>query len=103
MNSFSDTIRELVELIRTYAKQELVDPLRGLPLYLGFGLAGAIACVLGAGLVLLGVLRALQTELIEGKASDGTSVAPYFIVTAVAAVLIVILARRINRQFGRPA
>jgi hypothetical protein len=56
------TIRELRELVVEYAKQETVEPLKGLARYVGYGIAGAL--LLGTGVVFLaiGALRALQEE-----------------------------------------
>ena len=54
--------RELWELVVAYAKQETVDPVRNLGRFVAFGVAGSL--VLGIGLVVLviAVLRVLQTE-----------------------------------------
>jgi hypothetical protein len=103
VRSFPEAVRELWELLRAYALQELYAPLKGLPLYLGLGLAGALTTVLGAGLLLLGVLRLLQTEAIEAKPDGGTSALPYLIVSAASFLAIALLARRINRQFREPS
>jgi hypothetical protein len=70
---------ELWDLVRAYAKQETVEPLKGLGRFIAFGLAGSV--VIGVGLVLLalGALRALQTE--TGSTFHGNwSWAPYLIV-----------------------
>jgi hypothetical protein len=55
-------ISELWQLVLAYFKQETVEPVRNLGRFVLFGVAGSI--VLGFGLVLLvlAVLRALQTE-----------------------------------------
>jgi hypothetical protein len=103
VRSFPDSIRELWELLRAYALQELYTPLKGLPLYLALGLVGAFTTVLGAGLVLLGGLRLLQTEVMEARSDGGSSAAPYFIVAFGAFFAMFILARRINRQFREPS
>lgn len=90
----TDTIAELKEMVVAYAKQETIEPLKGLGRYLGYGLGGSILVALG--LVLLGMagLRALQTE--TGTTFTGNwSFAPYFIVLAGLAVIIALLARAI--------
>ena len=72
-------VLELRDMVITYVKQETVVPLRQLGRYLAFGIAGSL--LLGLGAVLLGVggLRALQTETGETFTGDW-SWAPYLIV-----------------------
>lgn len=85
-----DTVRELKDLVVAYAKQETVEPLKGLGRYVGFGVGGA--ALLGTGLFFLamGGLRALQTE--TGDTFDGNwSFAPYAIVV-VALMLFALIA-----------
>jgi hypothetical protein len=70
---------ELWQLLRDYARQETLAPLKGVARSVGFGVLGSL--LLGTGLVLAAVagLRALQTE--TGDAFAGNwSWAPYGIV-----------------------
>lgn len=99
--SFASDIRELWELLKDYARQETIDPLKGLGRYLAYGIGAAIATAIGAGLLLLGVLRLIQSE--GGRFLDGrgdSSVAPYFAVVLLAALLAFLLASRIPKRFG---
>lgn len=75
------TAAEAWELIVGYARQETLDPLRGLGRYIAFGVAGSVFVAVGGALIGLALLRALQTEtdVFEG----GWSFAPYLIVAAV--------------------
>ena len=57
-----ETIRELRELVVEYAKQETVEPLRGLGRYAGWGIAGAFLLGLGVVFLAIGGLRVLQEE-----------------------------------------
>jgi hypothetical protein len=50
------------QLTVDYVKQETVEPLRGLGRFLGYGIVGSFALAFGILLILLGVLRLLQTE-----------------------------------------
>jgi hypothetical protein len=89
--------KDLWELVVAYAKQETVDPLRNLGRWLGLGAAGSLLIGLGAVLLLLAVLRVLQTE--TGTTFTGSwSWAPYLItlVGAVSVILVSVLA--INRS-----
>jgi hypothetical protein len=74
--------QDLWQLVVGYAKQETLDPIRGLGRFLGFGLAGALAGSLGVVLLLLGGLRLLQTE--TGSAFSGRrTFIPYLLVLVV--------------------
>jgi hypothetical protein len=101
VKSFPDTIRELWLLVRTYATQELLTPLKGLGLYLLWGVGGALLVVLGSGIFLLGILRLIQTETVRGQARHGTTALPYLILAVLCVGLIFLLYRRINRQFQK--
>jgi uncharacterized integral membrane protein len=71
--------QDVWELLVAYAKQETVEPLRGLGRWIGFGAGGSVLIATGISLLLLSVLRALQTE--TGTTFTGNwSWAPYVIV-----------------------
>ena len=90
---------ELWELARDYAKQETIDPLKGLGRFVSFGISGAIALGIGTSLLILGGLRALQTE--TGSTFTGNwSWAPYLIVTAAGLVAIALALLRISKRKG---
>ena len=69
-------VLELRDLVVGYVKQETVIPLRQLGRYALFGIAGAFFLGLGALLLGVGALRALQTETGDTFAGDW-SWAPY--------------------------
>jgi hypothetical protein len=54
--------KELVDLVIAYAKQETIEPLKGLGKKTAFGLGGALLLGLGGVFVSMGALRAMQTE-----------------------------------------
>jgi tetrahydromethanopterin S-methyltransferase subunit C len=90
---------ELWHLVRAYALQETVEPIKGLGKYAAFGLAGSIALSLGLVLLLLGALRALQTA--TGDTFEGSwSWAPYLIVLVLASIIgyIVMLGTRKKKK-----
>jgi Putative Actinobacterial Holin-X, holin superfamily III len=85
-----EVVSELVDLTKAYAKQETVDPLKGVGRYLAYGAVGAVLLGIGVILLMLSALRALQTE--TGTTFTGNwSWVPYLIVL-VAAVLVIGLA-----------
>lgn len=90
---------ELWELATDYAKQETIDPLKGLGRFIGYGIGGAIALGVGVVLLLLAGLRALQTE--TGSTFTGNlSWAPYLIAVAVGSVLIGLAMLRVTKRKG---
>jgi hypothetical protein len=98
--SVPQVVNELWSLTRDYARQETVDPLKGIGRYLAYGFAGAVLTSIGVILLLLSLLRALQTE--TGSALTGNlSWIPYVIVLAVGTALIVLAASRISNRSGR--
>ena len=77
--------KELVDLVVGYAKQETLEPLKGLGKSVAFGVLGAILVGTGALFLALSALRALQTEI--DTFEDDLSFAPYLIVFALLLVL----------------
>jgi hypothetical protein len=90
------SIEGVVTLVRDYAKQETLGPLMGAGRWLAYGAAGAVLLGGGLALVLLGVLRLIQTEW-DRAASGSLSWLPYLIVLVVCVVAIVITVSRINK------
>ena len=88
-------ISDVFELIKSYAKQETVDPLRNVGRYLARGLAGAFLIGLGIVLLLIGVLRVLQTE--TDVFDDGLSFIPYLIVVILGGIIAGLFVRQISK------
>jgi hypothetical protein len=81
-----DTVRELQQLVVAYAKQETVEPIKGLGKYAGFGVAGAALLGLGVVFMAIGLLRLLQDE--TGSTFTGAwSFVPYVIVIVVSGII----------------
>lgn len=86
---------ELKDLVVAYAKQETVEPLKNLGRFIAFGVAGSVLVAIGVVLLVLAVLRALQTEL--DTTFDGDwSFAPYFLTLIVCVVVAALAARAIG-------
>ena len=87
----------LVDLIKDYARQETVDPLKGAGRWVGFGLLGSVLVMIGGIALTLALLRALQEE--TGSALTGNlSWAPYALTLLALSVVIGLLALRINKK-----
>ncbi len=90
-------LAEVLELVKAYVRQELLDPLVKVPRWLALGIAGSLAIVVGAVAVLLALLRALQTE--TGTTFAGNlSWIPYLITGTVLALSLYLLIKRINKR-----
>jgi hypothetical protein len=90
------SVNDVIELVKAYAMQELVDPLKGLGRWIGAGLAGALLLGLGLLLLLMGLLRLLQ-DVGADVFDYGWSFVPYVITLVVAVGIIAIVASRIKR------
>lgn len=97
--SIPQVATELWELTTTYAKQETIDPLKGLGRFLAYGVGGAIALGIGVVVLLLSGLRALQTET-STTFTGNLSWAPYLIVVAAGLVLIALALLRVTKRKG---
>lgn len=94
--SLPDIVSDLWEMTVTYARQETVDPLKGLGRYLAWGSAGAICIGLGTLLLALSALRALQSE--TGSWFTGSlNFIPYVVVLVGLAIVMGVLALRITK------
>ena len=91
----AEHVADLKELVVGYAKQETIDPLKNLGRYLAWGVGGAVAIGVGSLLLLLGLLRGLQSIEVfhhSNEVDGGTwSFVPY-LATAVAGFAMIGLA-----------
>ena len=94
-------LSELWELLKSYAQQQTVDPLKGLAKFAGLGLGGAVVGGVGVTLLLLGLLRLLQTE--TGTSFTGNLTWVPYLITLVVAVLLAVAAAAANRRKERRA
>jgi hypothetical protein len=83
------------QLTVDYLKQETIDPLRGLGRFLYMGIAGAFFLAFGILLILLGILRLLQTETGTALTGDWSWV-PYAVVVLLGLMIIGIAVWRIT-------
>ena len=87
---------EAIQLVVEYVKQETLTPLKGLGRYLVFGIAGSLALCAGLVLLLVALLRVLQTE--TGSTFRGhLSWLPYVIVCGAAVLMMGLAAWRITK------
>ena len=91
------SIGEVIDYVKQYAKQETLGPLKGAGTWLGYGAAAAGSLGLGLVLMLVGLLRLLQTEW-ERSASGNLSWLAYLITLVVAGALLVLTLMRIKKS-----
>lgn len=88
--------RQLLSMVLAYTRQETVDPLRRLGRYLLWGVIGAFLTAVGAVLVVLGAVRAVQAE--TGSHLHGNwSWVPYMAGILVAVIVAAVAASRIGK------
>jgi len=102
----NDQIGDLVQLVKDYARQETIGPLKGWGRYLAYGAMGALVLGLGLAVTLLGLLRLLQTET-DAFAGPNSAIVAY-LVTIVACFVVIGLAlwqikRRTSLQRKEPS
>jgi hypothetical protein len=86
--------QDATQLVIDYLKQETLEPLQGVGRFLIFGIVGSLALCVGVVLLLIGLLRLLQTE--TGSTFTGDlSWLPYVIVAIPAVGLIALAAWRV--------
>ena len=81
--------RELVDLVIAYAKQETLEPLKGLGKKAALGLGGALLLGIGGIFCSVAALRAMQSET-EFFEEHNLSYVPYFLTVVILVVLSLI-------------
>lgn len=92
---------ELWQLVVTYVKQETVVPIKGLGRFVAWGVAGSALLSVGLLLLVVSLLRALQTET-DTTFTGNWSWAPY-VITLVACAVVAALAARAIKSHKRRA
>jgi hypothetical protein len=89
-------VGDVFDLVKTYARQETIGPLKGIGRKIAFGSAGALLLGLGVFFVALGLLRLIQTKI--PRLGEGTmSLLSYAIVIVFCALMTGLAVWRINK------
>ena len=88
-----DARRDLISLVIAYARQETIEPLKTLVRFVAYGTLGSLCIALGTIMLLVALLRLLQTE--TGAFHGNLSWLPYLIVSVVAVLIMVAAGLRI--------
>ena len=88
---------DIKDLLVAYAKQETVDPLKGLGRFVGYGAAAMFLIGIGAIELTIALLRLLQTE--TGSPLTGNwSWVPYLVTLLVASGVTYLALKAVNRK-----
>lgn len=92
-----EVISDLVDMLKNYARQETVDPLKSLGRFVGFGAGAALCWGIAGTLITLGVLRVVQIETRD--LFDGNwSWVPYMAALVVSSVATVASLKLIRKR-----
>lgn len=96
-----EVIGDLWQLVRAYAKQETIDPLKAIGRFLLWGVIGAVALSIGLLFASLALLRGLQVE--TGTRLTGSwNVVPYAVTFVVMGVLAFVSIRAVTKPNRGP-
>jgi hypothetical protein len=95
-------LADVIDLVKDYARQETVGPLRGAGRWLAYGVMGAVLLGVGAVFIVLGVLRLIQNEF--GPTFEGRwfSLLPYLIAFVLSLAIIGLAVSRIVKSSLHP-
>lgn len=88
---------DFYDLVKEYARQELLEPLRPIPRWIAFGVLGSILLMIAGISLTIATLRVLQEE--TGAAFTGNlSWAPHGITLCASIVIVAALVRQIRKR-----
>jgi len=90
-------VGDVVDTVKQYVRQETIAPLKGAGRWLAMGAAAAFALGIGLLLVMLGLLRLIQTEW-ERSAEGSLSWLAYAIVLVVCVAVLAFTLSRIKKD-----
>ena len=91
-------IGQTVQLLKEYAIQETLAPLKNVWRWIGFGLAGALLLGIGTAFLALGALRMAQTEWPHVFQGRWMELLPYLIGLVFCLIVAALAVSRINKQ-----
>ncbi len=91
------SLGDVIDFVKAYATQETLGPLKGAGRWLGFGAAAALSMGLGLMIMLLGLLRLVQT-LIDEPGTGWWSLLAYGITLLVSVIVLVFTLLRIRES-----
>jgi hypothetical protein len=89
---------EVVDLVKNYAMQETLAPVKGAGRWVAFGAAGAVLLGAGTMLLVLGLLRLVQNEFAPTFEGRWMSLLPYVFALVLCVVVIGVAVSRIAKS-----
>ncbi len=93
-----NAISETIQMVKDYARQETIDPLKTAGRWIAFGLIGAICIGLGTAFLALGLLRLVQTEWPGTFHGRWMHLLPYLFGLVLSLTVVGLAAARINKD-----
>lgn len=94
----SGQIGQVIDLVKEYARQETLGPIKGAGRWLAAGAAGAVLIGTGCVFLVLGALRMVQNEFGRSFRGKWVSLLPYLFAFVVSLVVMGIAAWRISKK-----
>lgn len=94
----SEQFADTVQMVKAYAKQETLDPVKTAGKWIAFGLVGAVCIGLATALLTLGLVRMVQTEWPGTFGGRWTSLLPYLFGFVLCLVVAGLALMRINKD-----
>jgi cobalamin biosynthesis Mg chelatase CobN len=94
----SEQITETVQLVKDYALQETLAPVKNAGKWIGFGLLGAVLIGLATAFLSLGLLRMVQSEWPDTFDGRWMSLLPYLFALLLCILVAALAFSRINKQ-----
>ncbi|MEY2554814.1 MAG: hypothetical protein QOC57_2674 [Ilumatobacteraceae bacterium] len=91
-------ISDVIDLVKDYARQETLGPIKGAGRWLAAGAAGALLLGTGCVLLVLGVLRLVQNEFGKSFRGSWTTMLPYLFALIASVLVIAFAAWRISKK-----
>jgi hypothetical protein len=96
--SDSGQIGQVIDLVKQYARQETLGPIKGAGRWLAAGAAGAVLIGTGCVFLVLGSLRMVQNEFGRSFRGSWVSLLPYLFAFVVSLAVIGVAAWRITKK-----
>ncbi|MEO7372122.1 MAG: hypothetical protein ABI949_08005 [Ilumatobacteraceae bacterium] len=92
------SISQVIDLVKDYARQETLGPIKGAGRWLAFGAAGALLLGTGCAFLVIGVLRMVQNEFGKSFRGSWVTMLPYLFAFVASLVVMGIAAWRISKK-----